>query len=221
MASGRPTVQAPPASAASPWPTVPVVLVGLSGVGKSTVGSLVASLLDRPFVDLDVAVEEQAGRPIRQIIEDDGEGAFRTIEARMLADVLAGDEPVVVATGGGVVLDRDSRALLAERAAVVWLDSPVECILERLGPDELAGRPLLDDGPAEVLAALDAARRPLYAEVATVTVDASVADPADVASTVVAALSSLAPEPTAADAPGDTGDVTDGADGDDGAGGEP
>ena len=147
-----------------------VVLVGPMGVGKTTVGRRLARELQRPFADADEQLELRAGRTIPAIFRDDGEPAFRRLEAAVLADLLGRSDPLVVAAGGGVVTQAENRALLGRRAFVVWL---------RASPAFLAAhadrthRPLLtgDPDPAAALERLVATRAPLYEEVADVTVD--------------------------------------------------
>ncbi len=148
-----------------------LALVGLMGAGKSTVGRRLAAAWGRPFVDLDEAIVAMAGRPIPEQFATEGEAVFRDRETAALRTALAAPEPVVVATGGGVVLRDENRALLGEHAVVVWLDASVEALAARVGDG--AGRPLLADGPEERLRTLDGARRPLYESVADLRVDTS------------------------------------------------
>lgn len=113
--------------------TVPrrhVVLVGLSGAGKTTVGQLVATALGAPFVDLDSEVERRAGRPIARIFAEEGEAAFRALESRCAAEVLNGP-PSVVAAGGGLPEDPANRELMQRAGVVVYL---------RVAPEEGARR---------------------------------------------------------------------------------
>ncbi len=118
----------------------PLVLVGLPGSGKSTVGPAVAVALGIPFVDLDRVIEAEAGKPVQRIFEEDGEGVFRALEARLGARFLEG-APCVLAPGGGFLLDPETRRLALERTLVVYLlTSPAEAA-RRLGSTE--GRPLL------------------------------------------------------------------------------
>lgn len=142
-----------------------LVLVGMTGAGKSTVGRIVAERLGRRFVDLDAAIEARAGRTVRDIFAVDGESAFRDLEASTLADVLDAAEPVVVATGGGAVLRPENRAILSSPdRRVVWLMADPDVVLERVR----AGmhRPLLDDDPRAALDRMWAERASLYQEVA-------------------------------------------------------
>jgi len=144
-----------------------VVIVGLMGAGKSTVGRRVASLLQRAFVDADLALEEITDRTIADIFATEGESAFRAIEADVLEELLEHHEPTVIAAGGGVVLREDSRARLEHpNVTTVWLDASPAFLASRIAPR--SHRPLLDgaDTPAEVLERLHAERAPLYAQVA-------------------------------------------------------
>jgi shikimate kinase len=175
-----------------------VVLVGLMGAGKSTVGSAVARRLKRDFVDLDDVVARREGMAVAEVITSKGEASFRRVEATALADVLSGP-PVVLATGGGAVLDPASRQLMQRGAAggsspiVVWLDAPVSTLVARVAPRGAAQRPLLADGdPDAVLTRLDDERRAHYQEVASVVVDAGRGNPGEVAHRVLDAVSEVA-----------------------------
>lgn len=134
-----------------------VYLSGFMAAGKTVVGRELAARLDCPFVDLDEAVERRAGRSIPEIFEAEGESGFRRLESRELRRVLASEE-VVVALGGGTVLDPDNRALLRRRGTLVWLDTPRSTILARLAAS--SGRPLARD--AQQVARLHAERRSVY-----------------------------------------------------------
>jgi len=141
----------------------PIVLVGLMGVGKSTVGRRLAARLDLPFVDSDSAIEDAAGGvSAAEVFERYGEDDFRDGERRLVARLVDG-ELRVIATGGGAFVDAETRALLKLRAITVWLDAPVAVLAERTGRRNT--RPLLRHGDrGDVLARLDAERRPKYAE---------------------------------------------------------
>lgn len=165
-----------------------LVFVGLMGTGKTTVGAVVAERLGRRFIDLDEEVAGREGRTVRQLLAERGEPVFRAAEAAALAAVLATPEPVVVATGGGAVLDADSRRLLTDGPVVVWLQAPTSVLVARVAGAGAPDRPLLDDGPEVVLERLAVARRPLYAEVADLSVDSASDDPDGVANSVLAAL---------------------------------
>ncbi|MFL5767660.1 MAG: shikimate kinase [Actinomycetota bacterium] len=165
-----------------------VYLVGMPGSGKSSVGRVLAPLLKLGFVDLDEEVEQQTGRTVVELFESGGEGAFRLAESRALASVAAGRE-LVVACGGGIVLDPSNRALLSSSGVVVYLEAPLETLRARVG--EGAGRPLLggDDAAHARLELLLADREPLYRSTAGHVVDAA-RDAETVAKDVAEALRS-------------------------------
>ena len=144
----------------------PVVLVGLMGVGKSTVGRRLAAVLGFEFVDADAAIEAAAQMNVAEIFEKYGEAYFRAGERRVIArliDAAAGGAKTIIATGGGAFVDPETRALILERGVAVWLDSDLDTLVERTG--RRGTRPLLRNGnPREILAGLKAAREPAYAE---------------------------------------------------------
>jgi shikimate kinase len=142
-----------------------LVLVGMMGAGKSTVGRIVAHRLDRPFLDSDAVIEERTGRTVREIFATAGEQAFRDLETAVLGEALASDEPSVIAAAGGVVLSPQNRSMLSEAdARVVWLLADPELLLQRVRSG--MHRPLLDDDPAATLQRMWDEREPLYREVA-------------------------------------------------------
>ena len=141
-----------------------LVLVGMMGSGKTTVGRRVAARLGRRLRDSDAEVEARTGRTVREIFETDGEPAFRAEEARALAEALDDPEPTLVAAAGGVVLDPANRARLRSAGTVVWLDASPEDLARRVGSRN--HRPLLGNDPLAALRRLDRERRPLYEEVA-------------------------------------------------------
>jgi shikimate kinase len=164
-----------------------VLLVGMMGAGKSTVARIVAARLDRPHVDTDGEVERIAGSSVSEIFSARGEAEFRALEARVLADVLAGAVPAVISVGGGAVLDASSRAALRDGGTVVWLRARPETLARRVG--RTADRPLLagaDGGPA-ALARIDNERRALYEEVASVVLDVDHLSPGATADRVIEA----------------------------------
>ncbi len=147
-----------------------VVLVGLMGVGKSTVGARLSAVLEWPLVDSDEQVEAATGRTVREIFERDGEAAFRAFEARALAEVLDAPGPSIIAAAGGVVLAEENRRRLKDaRVEVVWLRADPATVTARAV--EGVHRPLLADDPAGVLARMAVEREPLYREVADHVVD--------------------------------------------------
>jgi len=147
-----------------------LVLVGLMGAGKTTIGRRVAALLDRPFVDADDELAERSGRSVREWFEEDGEPIFRKAEAELLHTLLDAAEPVVVATGGGVVIaEENRRRLTADDVTVVWLHGEPAFLASRTKPKE--HRPLLADDPRETLQRLFAEREHWYREVADIVID--------------------------------------------------
>ncbi len=161
-----------------------LVLVGMMGAGKTTVGRELAARLGWTFLDSDEMVEAATGSTVPELFAEQGEPAFRAEETRVLAEALASGRPVVVSAAGGVVLAAENRALLATET-VAWLRADPRTLADRVGAG--AGRPLLDDDPAGTLAALDAVRRPFYEEVADVVVDVDALDPSTVADRILAA----------------------------------
>ena len=142
-----------------------IVLVGMMGAGKSSVGRILAHRLDRPLLDSDEMVEQRTGRTVREIWADGGEPAFRALETEVLADALHSDQPSVVAAAGGVVLSEANRGLLqSSDAHVVWLLADVEVLLQRVRNG--MHRPLLDEDPEGALRAMFDTRAGLYKEVA-------------------------------------------------------
>lgn len=146
-----------------------IVLVGMMGAGKTSVGSELARRLGWGLLDSDRQVEGLARRTVPEIWRADGEIAFRAMETLVLTEALASAVPTVVAAAGGVVLDEGNRRLLLEHHPVVWLRATVPTLVARVGSG--AGRPLLDVDPAGSMARLDAERRPLYERVADIAVD--------------------------------------------------
>lgn len=140
----------------------PIVLVGMMGVGKSTVGHKLAQLLDLPFADADEEIEEAAQMSVAEIFERFGEDYFRDGERRVIARLLDAG-PSVLATGGGAFVQPDTRALILERGIAVWLDSDVATLLDRVSRRDT--RPLLRAGdPKEIVTRLKAEREIAYAQ---------------------------------------------------------
>ena len=144
------------------FPDRPIVLVGLMGVGKSTVGRRLARRLGMPFVDSDDEIETAARRSIADIFETYGEESFRDGERRVIARLIEG-KPKVIATGGGAFMNERTRALILDRCIAVWLDADVEVLAERVS--RRGHRPLLKGKEAlPFLRDLAALRNPVYAE---------------------------------------------------------
>jgi shikimate kinase len=140
----------------------PIVLVGMMGVGKSTVGRKLAALLGLPFCDADEAIEEAAQMSVSEIFERFGEDYFRDGERRVIVRLLAGG-PAVIATGGGAFAQEETRKLILQGGIAVWLDSDLDTLVERVGRRDT--RPLLKNGdPREILSRLKKEREPFYAQ---------------------------------------------------------
>lgn len=140
----------------------PVVLVGLMGVGKSTIGRRLATALRRDFVDADEAIERAANRTIAEIFAAHGEGYFRDGERRVIARLIA-ERRGVIATGGGAFVDPETRALILQQGIAIWLDSDLATLVERTSRND--NRPLLRNGdPEDILRNLQQTRAPFYGE---------------------------------------------------------
>ncbi len=139
-----------------------LVLVGLMGAGKSSVGKRLAARLGLPFFDADTEIEKAAGASIPDIFAEHGETAFRDGERRVIARLLE-QSPIVLATGGGAFMNEETRARIRERALSVWLKAELDVLVRRCA--RRSNRPLLLQGdPRSVLAGLMAQRYPVYAE---------------------------------------------------------
>jgi shikimate kinase len=167
-----------------------LVLIGLMGAGKTTVGMECARRLGRAFVDTDDLVQQTAHMTVEAIFADGGEPRFRELERGVVADVCASPEPLVIACGGGTVLDPENRRALRAAGIVVWLRAPAAVLLGRVGDG--ARRPLLRDDPAGALARLERLREPAYEAAAHVSVDTSDLSVAAVAGAVLAQFAEAA-----------------------------
>ena len=162
-----------------------VVLVGMMGSGKSTVGALVAQRTGRALVDVDAVITARMSKTVRELWEEGGETAYRYLESDVVLEVLRDDTPTVLAAPGGVVLDPVVRAALAD-SIVVWLRTSPSTLAGRVRPGD--HRPLLEDSPAETFAAMAATRSELYRQVATAIIDTDGRAPETVADDVVGLL---------------------------------
>lgn len=161
-----------------------LVLVGMMGSGKSTIGRLLAQRLGRPLLDSDEMIEHREGRTVRDIFQSNGEPAFRAIETEALLECLASKELAVIAAAGGVVLGADNRAALrASGARVVWLTANISLLLERVKHG--GHRPLLDNDPEGTLIAMRDSREALYREVADVVISVDGRSIADVVEAIL------------------------------------
>ena len=145
----------------------PIILIGLMGCGKTTIGKLVSKRTGMPLLDMDALIEEQVGMKISQIFAELGEAHFRTLETALLRYLVEHPQnpPPVISTGGGVVLRPENRELLRRLGFVVWLNVSPRSLLHR--NIRAANRPLLQTGnPADTLHRLWEVRSPLYKETA-------------------------------------------------------
>lgn len=174
-------------------------LVGYRGVGKTTVAQGLAMRLGWPWLDADVELERRAGRTIREIFAADGEPTFRQLETELLAELLTRDQ-LVLATGGGAILNPATRARLRAAGTVVWLTAQPATIAARLAGDATTAdrRPNLttQGGLAEIEHVLQQ-REALYREVATLTLSTEDQSPAELIERILAALPRQATNPTA------------------------
>lgn len=139
----------------------PIVLVGMMGVGKSTVGRRLAARLGLAFVDADEEIEKAADMSVSEIFERYGEAYFRDGERRVIARLLDG-APKVIATGGGAFMQDETRRLILDAAIAIWLDADIDILVDRVSRRD--SRPLLKDrDPRTVLTELAAMRNPVYA----------------------------------------------------------
>jgi len=146
-----------------------IILIGLMGAGKTSVGKALARLLGKTFVDSDQEIERATGVKIPLIFEIEGESGFRARESRMLVELVQ-HHNVVLATGGGAVLSKENRDLLTASGTVVYLRAPVRSLIKRTRRDR--NRPLLQvPDPAAKLTALYEQRDPLYSGMAHLIVD--------------------------------------------------
>jgi shikimate kinase len=163
----------------------PVVLVGLMGAGKSTIGRRLASSIGLPFIDADQEIVEAAGCNISDIFEIYGEEIFRDLEQRVMLR-LVGGEPAVIATGGGAFINPEIRKAVKEKAISVWLKAELDVLLERVSRRDT--RPLLKTGDkGEILRRLMDDRYPVYGE-ADITIDSNAGVHEAVVESIVQAL---------------------------------
>ena len=152
-----------PDTLASEYPPLPksIVLIGMPGAGKSTIGRKLAAMLKLPFIDSDQEVETAANMSIPQIFERLGEPAFRDGERKVIARLLSGS-PIVLSTGGGAFMNEQTRALIKDKGLSICLEASLDVLLDRTARSD--DRPLLKKGnPKDILTDLMAQRGPVYA----------------------------------------------------------
>jgi shikimate kinase len=165
-----------------------IVMVGLMGAGKSSIGRRLATRLDLPFVDADTEIEAAAGCTIAEFFERHGEAEFRDGERRVIARLLE-DEPKVLATGGGAFMDAETRAAIAQAGISVWLRADLDTLVRRTA--RRTDRPLLNNGnPTNTLESLMETRHPVYAQ-ADIVVDSNDGPPDETVEHVVEALAAF------------------------------
>ena len=159
-----------------------ITLTGFMGSGKTTVGKVLADFLGCPFVDLDELIVKKSGKSIPKIFEQDGEPAFRLLEAKLLRQTVEKytENTAVLAPGGGAILAPASAAILHEKTVCIYLRATLDTLLQRLA-GETAGRPLADAS----LAARLAAREPIYEATAHVIIDTDGLAPDEVADEII------------------------------------
>ena len=142
-----------------------MALVGLMGVGKTTVGRRLARRLGWAHYDSDAEIETASGRTVAGYFRDHGEADFRAGERRVIARLLSEHPQMVLSTGGGAFVTEATRKLLLERAVVVWLKGDLDTLMERVSRSDMRTRPLLQvDDPRTVMRELMEARDPLYGQ---------------------------------------------------------
>ena len=167
-----------------------ITLIGYRGVGKSTIAPLLAARLGWNWVDADAEIEQRAGRSIAEIFQQEGEPGFRTREAGVLSELLT-RERLVIAAGGGAILDPATRERIRSSGPAVWLTASLDSIVSRLHGDSTTAsrRPSLTGAdPRTEIELLLARRMPLYAETATQSIDTEGRTPASIVDEIVLAL---------------------------------
>jgi shikimate kinase len=166
---------------------VNLYLIGLMGVGKTTVGKLIAEEIGYRFVDTDEVIVKAAGKSINEIFAENGEAEFRQLESDVLAQVCAYTK-LVVATGGGIVMQQQNWSYL-HHGLIIWLDSPIQIILQRLAADDT--RPLLQDADMESkLRSLLEQRQPMYSQ-ADLHITINATETPEIATRILATIPSI------------------------------
>ena len=166
---------------------VNLYLVGMMGVGKTTVGKLLAEEIGYRFVDTDEVIVKAAGKSINEIFTENGEAEFRQLESDVLAQVCAYTK-LVIATGGGIIMQQHNWSYL-HHGLIVWLDVPVQIILQRLAEDDT--RPLLQDDPESKLRSLLEQRQPMYSQADLHITISATETPEEIATRILATIPSI------------------------------
>jgi len=148
-----------------------IVLIGIMGAGKTSIGKRLAKKLQTPFVDIDNQIEGKEGRSVSRIFEEDGEDKFRALEKEQIEVVIRGGTHVI-ATGGGAFINEDIRRIIKENTISIWLNAPLDILVERVSRKKT--RPLLEKGDKrEIMQNLMRERCPIY-EQADIMVESTV-----------------------------------------------
>lgn len=140
-----------------------IAIIGLMGVGKSSLGKKLAEKLGYYFIDSDSEIEDLEGKSVSQIFKDHGENYFRKREEEVIKSILTQDENMIVSLGGGAFINPEIRKSLKLKAVVIWLDASIDSIIKRIGSK--SNRPLLKSGnKRKTLEELRKVRDPIYAE---------------------------------------------------------
>jgi shikimate kinase len=174
---------------------MPLTLIGYRATGKTTLARLLARRLGWDWIDADVEIERRAGKTIARMFAEEGEPAFRDLEAEVIAE-LCRRERLVLAAGGGAPMRPESREAMRRAGKVVWLRAPAETILARMTGDAttVSRRPsLTGKGPLDEIVDLLARREPIYRETAHLEIDTEGKTPGELAEAILAALGSGEP----------------------------
>jgi shikimate kinase len=164
-----------------------IALIGFMGVGKTAVGRVLAEKLRKNFAELDSLIEQRAGKPIPDIFQQDGEVAFRELELEVTKEV-ATDENLVIACGGGIVLNKINIDRLRANARIIYLTASPGVILKRVANEE-GQRPLLEvNNPIQTIREMLSFRKPFYERAADITIDTSKLDIDAVAEQIISKL---------------------------------
>jgi shikimate kinase len=161
-----------------------ILLIGMMGVGKTTVGGIVACRQGWCFLDSDAEIIRTTGKSVPELFAIHGEPAFRAEEARVLAEAVTSSVPMVVSVAGGALRNPDNRRMVRRAGFVVWMRASVATMAERVGTG--LGRPLLGDDPFTALQRLYPERRRTYQQTADLILDVDCVDPTTVADRVIA-----------------------------------